>query len=211
MRKYLFGFLFGLAVFGLGGWLVYRMMTQTAVEEKRVEATVLLERVREVCQLVTVEGNFTELYHQEDIRNITLYLPIPTNWEFSRRAQLEVQGRVLVGYNMERVSIKVDSTRKLITLTNLPTPSILAVDHNVIYRDIEESFFNSFSPRDFTKLNENAKQILIEKARESGLLERAQEQGNAMLEAIRFMAGSVGWEARFEPEPQALPVPASPD
>ncbi|MCB0637026.1 MAG: DUF4230 domain-containing protein [Lewinella sp.] len=211
MRKYLFAFLLGIGIFLLGGWLTYRMLNKPAEAQTHTDSTVLLERVREVLQLVTVEGNFTELYHERNIRQVTLYLPIPTNWEFSRRAQLEVKGRVLVGYNMENVTIKVDSTRQLITLSNLPTPSILAVESDIIYRDIEESFFNSFSPEDFTQLNKNAKEVLVKKAYESGLLERARDQGNAMFDAITFMANSVGWEVQYQTATDSLPAPALPN
>ena len=73
--------------------------------------------------MVTVEGNFTELYTETNLKEVTLYLPIPTDWEFSKKALLEVQGRVLVGYDMEQVSIKIDSTSRQIVLSNLPQPT----------------------------------------------------------------------------------------
>lgn len=199
-----------LGVFIAGAWLSYRLF-RPAVESKAVESTVLLERIREVCQLVTVEGQFTELYTETNLREVTLYLPIPTYWEFSKKALLEVRGKVLVGYDMEQVSIKIDSTSRTITLSNLPQPSILAIDHEISYRNLEESFFNSFTPEDYTQLNRNAKEVLRKKALESSLLEKAKTEGNAMLKAMEFMAENIGWTVAYEQPAASLPKADSPD
>jgi hypothetical protein len=210
MRRIFLGVILAVALLGLGAWLSWRWQAP-GESRQQVEATVLLERVREVCQLVTVEAQLNEVYNETNIREVTLYLPIPTQWEFSKRAMLEVQARVLVGYNMEQVSIKIDSTAKLITLSNLPEPTILAIDHELKYRDLEESFFNSFSPEDYTQLNANAKAVIREKAATSGLLEEAREQGNAMLNAIEFMARSMGWEVAYQQaDGQLLPATERP-
>lgn len=185
---------------------VYKLSRGGDEEIKQIEATVLLEQVRDVCKLVTVEGEFSELYTQKNIREVTLYLPIPTYWEFSKEAIIEVRGRVLVGYDMEQLSIKVDSTNQLVTLSNLPQPDILAIDHELFYRNLEESFFNSFTPEDYTQLNKNAKDALRKKAYESELLQRARSEGNTMLEGIRFMVENMGWRLEYEAQ-DSLPLP----
>jgi len=187
-------------VFFAGLWISYQWFGSKSRESQQVESTVLLERIREVFQLVTVEGQFSELYTETNIKEVTLYLPIPTYWEFSKKALLEVKGKVLVGYDMEQVSIKVDSMSRQIVLNNLPEPSILAIDHEISYRNLEESFFNSFTPEDYTQLNRNAKEVLRRKAEESDLLNKAREEGNAMLDAITFMAQSIGWEVIYDKE-----------
>lgn len=198
MRK---GLLFTFAllfVFLAGAWLSYQWSNSTHEEETTVAASVLLERVREVCQLVTVQGEFTEIYHETNLRKLTLYLPIPTQWQFSKKALLQVTGKVLVGYDMNQVSIKIDSAAQLITLTNLPQPSILAIDHDIKYLNLEESFFNEFSPEDYTQMNANAKNLLREKASESDLIDQAKQQGIYLLDALDFMAKGIGWRVVYE-------------
>ena len=140
------------------------------------------------------------------MREVTLYLPIPTYWEFTKEAIIEVRGRVLVGYDMEQLSIRVDSAKQTVTLHNLPQPELLAIDHELHYRNLEESFFNSFSPADYTQLNRNAKEALRKKAYESGLLEKARAEGNTMLESVRFMVENMGWQLEYE-LPDSLPTP----
>lgn len=201
MSRSILSVLVAFALFLGGAWLSYQLLTKGGEERQEVEATVLLERVKEVCQLVTVEGQFNEIYHETNLREVTLYLPIPTYWEFPKKALLEVQGRVLVGYNMEQVGIKLDSAAQQITLSNLPEPTILAIDHEISYRDLQESFFNSFTPEDYTQLNKNAKEVLRKQAYEAGLLTEAKQQGNAMINAIRFMAEGIGWTVVITPSP----------
>lgn len=199
-------FIIAISLLLLVGIQLYQLKNGKEEQTRVVEAAVLLEQVREVCKLVTVEGDFTELYTEKNLREVTLYLPIPTYWEFSKEAIIEVRGRVLVGYNMEQLSIKVDSVNRLVSLSNLPQPDILAIDHELSYRNLEESFFNSFSPEDYTQLNKNAKEALRKKAYESDLLDRARAEGNTMLEGIRFMVENMGWRLEYD-EPATLSPP----
>ena len=198
--------LIGISLLLLVGVQLYQLKNGKEQETRVVEASVLLEQVREVCKLVTVEGDFTELYTEKNLREVTLYSPIPTYWEFAKEAIIEVRGRVLVGYDMEQLSIKVDSLNRTVTLSNLPQPDILAIDHELSYRNLEESFFNSFSPEDYTQLNKNAKDALRRKAYESDLLDRAKAEGNTMLEGIRFMVENMGWRLEYN-QPASLPPP----
>lgn len=197
LQKIAYGALF-LVVFGLGFWIANRIYAERQEQESRSQSTVLLEKVQQVCKLVTVEGQFSELYDETRIRQMTFYLPLPTTWNFSKQAIIQVNGRVLVGYDMEKVRIDADSATRTLTISNLPEPEILAIDHDISYKNIEESYFNSFTPEDYTKLNENAKSTLRKKAEESRLLDEARLQGNQMIDVIRFMAESVGWSVVLE-------------
>jgi len=96
---------------------------------------------------------------------------------------------------MEGVTITLDSTTKQIIIHNMPEKAeILAIDHELAYKNLKESYFNSFKPSDYTKLNANAKQFLKQKALESRLMTEAERQGNQTLELVKFMAESAGWK-----------------
>lgn len=167
-------------------------------EIRQSQSTILLDKVKDVMKLVTVEANFNELYNETNTRPITLYLPMPSTFNFEKKAILEVRGKVLVGYNLEAIRITADSTRRVLLLSNLPEPEILSIDHQVAYRNLEESWFNTFTAEDYTALNLKARNQLEEKVNESNLLDRAREQGNQMIEVIRFMATSAGWTVEVE-------------
>ncbi|MCB0650724.1 MAG: DUF4230 domain-containing protein [Saprospiraceae bacterium] len=203
MKKILYGI--GIVLIFLAGVFITRLFYKKEAEAQRnIQSVVLLEKVKKVCKLVTIEGNFAEVYNEANIRPMTLYLPFPTVFEFSKKALLQVKGTVYVGYDMEQVTITADSARHVLIIRNLPEPKILSIDHELSYMGLEESFFNSFTPDDYTQLNKNAKEVLKKKAAESGLLEEAREQGNQMLSVITYMATSVGW--RVEIDNDLIPV-----
>ena len=180
--------------FGLGVALTSWYLTDKAKEETQANATVLLEQVKQVRKLVTVEGNFSEIYDEKNIRSFTIYLPMPSVWRFSKEAILKVTGKVLVGYNLKEIELTLDSTNQKLILSNLPEPEIISIDHELEYKNLEESYFNAFTPEDYTRISKNAKAVLAKKAEESGLLEEAKLQGNQMIEVMRVMVEAAGWE-----------------
>ena len=185
-----------LLVVGLiaGIWITRYFYQKKQKEIIESQSTVMLEKVREVLKLVTIEGNVNQIYNESNIRQATWYLPFPTTMSFEKTAILEVRGKVLVGYDLEKMKITADSASKTLTLSNLPEPEILAIDHQIEYRNLDESWFNSFTPQDYTLLNKNAREFIRTKALEDKLLDKAREQGNKVFEVITFMAESVGWK-----------------
>jgi len=206
LTKKLFTLIGILAAFGLGVWLTQWFYQSKKKEISSAQSTILLDKVKDVLKLVTVEANFNELYNETKTRPVTLYLPLPSTFSFSKKAILEVQGKVLVGFDLEKVSISADSVNRVLTLSNLPEPEVLSIDHQVQYRNLEESFFNSFSAEDYTSLNHNAKEMLRQKVEESDLMEKARSQGNQMIDVIRFMAESLGWTVQLEKAVAPVPI-----
>lgn len=195
--KRIFSTLLLLTAVILGVWLGYWFFGRKAKEQTVSSAHILLEKVEKVCKLVTVEGNFDEWYDESNIRQFSTFFPL--NFYFpEKKASLRVKGKVLVGYDMANIRIKADSLTKTITLSNLPSPEILSIDHDIEYRDLAESWFNTFTTSDYTNLNKNAKEALREKALESRLMQEAQLEGNQMIEVIRFMTEAAGWKLVLE-------------
>jgi len=192
-------------VFFLGLFIANWYSARNAVSESKSESVVLLEKVRKVMKLVTIEGEYNETYDERNIKKVTLYLPFPTVWGFSKKAMMQVKGKVLVGYDMQQIKITADSLNRIITLSNLPEPEILAIDADVAFKNISESYFNSFTPEDYTQLNKNAKNALREKAIEEALLNRAAEQGNQLVEVVRYMTNAVGWQLQIDSTRQKFP------
>lgn len=188
---------------GVAGYALWQSKAHD--EAVREEATLLLERVRDVMKLVTVEGDVSELYHSTSSRSVTLYLPLPARFSFNKEASVEVRGKILVGYDLEQLDLSVDAERRTLIVRNLPDPEILAIDHELIYRDLNESWFNTFSVEDYSELNRKAKERLREEALGSELMVRAREQGNSVLLGIEGLARGAGYElvvesTRAEPE-----------
>lgn len=182
-----------LIVFFAGGfWLAKNMFTPKEHVVTQAEASVLLEKMKTVAKLVTVEGYFSELYNHKDYWRYDW-------WIFRKKALLRVKARVSVGYNLEGLDIKADTATKTITIRNIPQePEIISIDHNIDYYDISEGTFNTFSPEDYNKLNKKARDLIEQKAKESDLFKQARTQGIEIIDLITFIGENAGWTVQRE-------------
>jgi hypothetical protein len=166
----------------------YFKKTQKVETEK---ATVLLEQIKQVAKLVTVEGYFSEIYDYKDYYGYDMSI-------FRKKALVKVKAKLSVGYDLEKMKITAMPETKTIRITGIPPAEILSIEHDLDYYDVQEGFFNSFTTEDYNKLNANAKEFIRQKALDSDLMRQAADQRNVVFETMRFMAESTGWEIEIE-------------
>ncbi|MFK8101493.1 MAG: DUF4230 domain-containing protein [Saprospiraceae bacterium] len=154
------------------------------------QSEVLLEKIKTVSKLVTVEGYFSEVYDYKDYWGYDIS-------PFRKKALMRVKAKVLVGYNLEKMTVVSLPKEKTIRIGNLPDPEIISIENDLDYYDISEGTFNSFSTADYNKLQQKAKDYIREHAERSDLKESAVKQGNQLLELIRFMVETSGWKLEF--------------
>jgi len=183
--------LLALLLFFVGGvFLTKKYYTWNEIQAKE-NSQVLLEKVKNVYKLVTVEGHFSEVYDYEDYWGYNFSF-------FRKKALIRVKAKVSIGYDLEKMQIEALPEKKQIIISQLPEPSIISIDHTLDYYDITEGTFNAFTKEDYNKLNANAKQFIMEKATESELLASAKKQGNQALEMMAFMVENSGWELVYK-------------
>lgn len=176
--------------FILGVWLAYRYF---APSSKPVEsATVLLEKIRQVIKLTTVEGEFSEIYSYSEYSGYF-------TWLWDKKALVRVNATVAAGYDLSTLKIEADSSTHTLRIGPLPEPQILSIDHTLAYYDVSTGVFNSFAPEDYNRMNQRAKDLIREQALKSNLLPSAKEQGDKIFDMIRFMAESTGWQVVILP------------
>ncbi len=190
MFKRLFWIIGLLLCFG-AGVLVTQYFYSFRIEEKvEQNADVLLEQVKTVAKLVTVEGYFSEIYNYKDYWGY--------DWGiFRKKALMRVKAKVSVGYDLSTMEIKADEATRTIILSNLPEPELISIEHDIDYYDLQQGTFNSFKEEDYNKLNANAKRYIEQRAKDGELFEEAKKQGNEMLDLIQFITESTGWSVKL--------------
>ena len=184
MSKPLIYLLVLVAVFLLGGGVAYRLFkTEDHVER---DSTVLLEKIEEVYKLITVQGQFSEIYNYSEYQGYFTLL-----WD--KKALVRVRATVSAGYDLKQITTRADSLTRTIYISALPQPQILSIDHTLDYYDISNGLFTSFSPQDYNRINADAKEMIRKKA-EPVLLPAAARQADKVMEMIRFMVESAGWK-----------------
>ncbi len=168
-------------------------------------STVLLEQVRKVMKLVTVEGDFNELYSREDSWNYSDWLAqLPG---FKKKIMLRVKARASVGYDLSGTHLTTDEENHTIHLDLPARPEILSLEHDVDYYDIDEGVFNHFDPKELTTINVEAKKRIREKIEASGLFNKAAEQRSEVIAMVRALVESKGWHFEEGPGTKRRPTP----
>lgn len=191
--------LIGLGIVGVFalGILATRYFYQSQQIRYVENSDVVLEKVKTVAKLISVEGYFSEVYDYKD------YWGYDLSW-FRKKALVRVKARVSVGYDLAQLKIDALPEERTIVVSNLPDPIILSIDHDLDYYDISQGTFNYFSEQDYNRINTNAKQFIEAKALESDLIATARKEGNQVLELMKFIAESAGWKFVVRPEAGGL-------
>ena len=122
---------------------VKSLKKKTLVNEQSV---LLLDKIKKVCKFITVEGDFAEIYHYEDVKERFLKLV-----SSRKKALVVIKAKAHVGYDLAKIKIKADTENKTIVLEHFPQPEILSIETNLDYYDKSDGIFNKFAASDLGK------------------------------------------------------------
>lgn len=203
----IFDSIFGLLLGAIATYWIYTFFKRKQSKEVTLhQSTVLLEKIRSVSKLISVEGEFAEIYKYENTKERFLSLV-----SSKKKALIVINAKALIGYDLKKVEIKSDIDNKRIILTNFPQPEVLSIEAELEFYDIKNGMFNSFSPDDLTTLNNEAKNHILEKIPESGLMETAQKEALQAVLLMESIVATIGWKLDysaleiFENEKKKLP------
>jgi hypothetical protein len=177
---------------GLLAFLITREIYRPDAPTERVEATVLLERVRPVLKLVTVEGDFSEVITFSDANAAWFDWTRDMPWN-RKQAMLLVKARASVGYDLEGLGLVFDDATRTVRFTGMGRARLLSLEHDVRYYDLAEGTFNTFTTSDHTRMNAQAKERIMAKIPASGLFLKAEEQRGEFLVILKAVVENAGW------------------
>jgi len=172
-------------------FFITREVYRPNAASEQVDSTVLLERVRPVLKLVTVEGDFTELYTYRNADATFDWMKQFT--AFQKKAILRVKGRASVGYDLEGMKLEFDEGSRTVRLQGMDKPTLLSLEHDVDYYDLEAGAFANFTAADHTRINAQSKELIRGKVAASGLYQAAEERRNEMLMVLKAVVENAGW------------------
>ncbi len=156
------------------------------------QSILLLDKIKKVCKFITVEGDFAEIYHYEDVKERFLKLV-----SSKKKALVVINAKAHVGYDLSKINLKADNASKKIFLEHFPQPEVLSVETNLNYYDKKDGYFNKFDASDLTELHLEAKQHILEKVPESGLIQVAQKEALDTILLIESIVETIGWKLDY--------------
>ncbi len=158
------------------------------------QSDVILNQIKNVEKLITVEGYFTELYSHKDYYRFDIS-------PLRKKALVRVKAKASVGVDLSNLHPWTNPQNKTLHIQKFPEPEILSLDHNLDYYDITEGTFNYFSTTDYNRINKDAKQFIENEILSSEMMVKARNQSQAILETITSLVHTMGWELVVDQTP----------
>ena len=191
----------GLAVGAVLAYFIFSKFSGNKGSGKTSEQSVILmERIRSVCKFITIEGDFSEIYHYENIKE--KWFSLITG---KKKALVLIEAKAHIGFDLTQIMMESNAKKKTITLTNFPRPKLLSVDTDFKYYDKKEGWANPFTASDLTEVNKLAKQHIVDKIPSSGLLEEASKQALETIQLMETLVETINWKLDYS----ALEINAS--
>ncbi|TMU54540.1 DUF4230 domain-containing protein [Flagellimonas algicola] len=169
-------------------WLFSLFRRKKNKDLTKQQSTVLLDKIRSVCKLVSVEGDFAEIYNYENTKEGLFSL-----LSSKKKALIIVKAKAQIGYDLTKLKLRADDKRKKIILDNFPQPEVLSIEPELQFYDIKNGLFNSFSPDDLTNVNQEAKDHIKQKIPESGLMDTARKEALQAVFLVEKIVETIGW------------------
>ena len=191
-------FILALALGGLATWQVfawrYGVGKRRKAELLKSESTVLLERIEKVFKVVLAEGYFSEIY---DHNSRKLFWGV---FEANKKVLIVAKAKVAVGYDFSKLKWSRDPSSRKIYIDHFPEPEILSVDPEYRFYDINQGLLHKFNTEDYTRILNEARDLMKVKAMESDLSGIALKQITLMMQQL---AASMNWELTEKEEPKS--------
>ncbi|MFV0248070.1 MAG: DUF4230 domain-containing protein [Tenacibaculum sp.] len=169
----------------------YTQASKKSLTEK--QSVVLLDKIKKVVKLITVEGEFAEIYHHQNTKE--KFLGFLTS---KKKAIILIKAKVFVGFDFQKIKMQVNTQAKTIVLSEFPNPEVFSVEPDISFYDIQNGMLNKFNAEELSQINKQAKEHILQKVTESNLMQTANKEA---LEAIRLMnslAETIRWKLNYD-------------
>ena len=183
----------GLAV---GAILAYFIFTRFKFKMRREntssQSVILMDKIKMVCKFITVEGDFSEIYHYENVKEKWLGLILG-----KKKAIILIEAKAFIGFDLTKIKMDANNKTRTVTLTNFPEPQLMSVETDFSYYDKKQGWANPFTASDLTVIINEAKQHIIDKVPQSGLMEEASKQAIDTIYLIETLVETINWKLDY--------------
>ena len=183
----------GLALGAIGAYFLFsRFNFKSKSENTNAQSVILIDKIKKVCKFITVEGDFSEIYHYENVKEKWLSLVLG-----KKKAIILIEAKALVGFDLTKIKMEANNKTRTITLTNFPEPELMSVETDFRYYDKKQGWANPFTASDLTEITTEAKQHIIDKVPQSGLLEEASKQALDTIHLMETLVETINWKLDY--------------
>jgi hypothetical protein len=169
------------------------LLSQLSIKRRsNTQSVILLDKIKKVCKFITVEGDFAEIYHYEDVKSRFLKLV-----SSRKKALVVIKAKAHVGFDLSKIKMDADVKTKTVKLHHFPEPEVLSIETDLNYYDKKDGMFNRFVASDLTELHNEAKLHIMNKVPESGLFNIAKKEALESVLLIEGIVETIGWKLDY--------------
>ncbi|CAM1347884.1 DUF4230 domain-containing protein [Tenacibaculum insulae] len=168
----------------------FSLANKKSLTEK--QSVILLDKIKKVSKLITVEGEFAEIYHHENTKEKFLGL-----FSSKKKAIILINAKVHIGFDFRKIKMHTDTKNKALVLSEFPQPEVFSVEPNLRFYDIKNGLLNKFSSEDLTEVNKEAKEHILQKIPESNLMQTANKEALEAISLMENLVETIGWKLDF--------------
>lgn len=183
----------GLAVGAILAYFIFMNFGRLRKRDKvDTQSVVLMEKIRSVCKFITVEGDFSEIFHYENVKDKWLNLLLG-----KKKALVLIEAKAHIGFDLTKIKMEADTKNRTIVLTNFPRPELLTIETDFKYYDKREGWANPFTANDLTQINQEAKKHIVDKIPDSGLFTEASKQAMETIKLMEKLVETINWKLDY--------------
>ena len=183
----------GLAVGAVIAYFIFAAFNKDRSKLKTSEqSVVLMDKIKSVCKFISIEGDFSEIYHYENMKEKYLSLVLG-----KKKAIVLVTAKAHIGFDLSKIQMQSDNEHKKIILTNFPQPELLTIETDFKYYDKREGWANPFTTSDLTDINRDAKKAIVDKIPQSGLMDQARKEALDTIVLMEKIMETIGWKLDY--------------
>ncbi len=175
---------------------MYFLLKRFGIKRRREltehQSSVLLDKIKSVCRLVTIEGDFAEIYKYENTKSLFMDL-----LRSRKKALVVINAKAQIGYDLKKLMVHANNDKKTIVLTNFPEPEVLSIEPDLDFYDVQNGLLNSFTPEDLTVISRETKKHIEDKIPESGLMETARKEALEAILLMESIVATIGWKLDY--------------
>ena len=178
--------------------VVVGLLALRRLEDRRVESEShsVVEAVRKVARLTTVEANVSSWQLRREARNLFGFFPI----KCEKTIAIFFRGKVAAGFDFDRpgsldVAFSASPSERRV-LVRMPRPRILYIDAPAPELVVADgSLCNRLEPGDYQKLHNEARSAVEREAVKQGVLQKAEAHARELVGAV---TRPFGYEAEIQ-------------
>ncbi|WP_339686235.1 DUF4230 domain-containing protein [uncultured Nonlabens sp.] len=177
----------------IASFLIFKLLFKGGKKEKtRKQSVVLMEKIRRVCKFITMERDFSEVSHYQNVKDKIANFLLGI-----KKAVILIKAQARIGLDLTKIEMESTPEKKTIRLKNFSRPLILSIDTDFSYYDKLEGWANKFTSEGLAEVTRNAKQHIIDKVTESSLMDQAKKEAVLAIKMMEGLAAAIEWTPAY--------------